>query len=150
MQGPTARYYLAKESMEDIPLNGIPPLRAQATLQSWRQKEWKIKMGWRTPGEQGPLNQLRKVYKNSQWLKQQEQGLPGLFPVLGICIIDFRFVFLLDIDWVNERVSDSCAWSWSSFPFFSVCLSSLSVMVVAYEVLFLCNLIKCFYLFIYL
>lgn len=35
---------------------------------------------WRTPGEQGSLNQLSNMHMNTQRLKQQTQGLYGSIP----------------------------------------------------------------------
>lgn len=54
-------------------LNGlpllIPSLRAQRSLQKSRQKMCKRQMGWRIPGEQGPVNKLFKAHRSTHRLK---------------------------------------------------------------------------------
>jgi hypothetical protein len=46
-------------------LHQILPHRAKGTLWKRRQEECKSERRWKTPGEQGPLNQLSKACMNS-------------------------------------------------------------------------------------
>jgi hypothetical protein len=55
-------------------------LRAQRILRKRKQKDYKSQRGWRTPGEQGALNQPGTYELTETELKQQAQGLQGSAP----------------------------------------------------------------------
>lgn len=61
-------------------LHPVSSLRAQKTSYSWRWREYKNMEEWRTPGKQGPLQQLSKVHMTSQRLDQQKLSLHRYSP----------------------------------------------------------------------
>lgn len=71
------------------------------------------------PGEQGPLEQLSK-------LKQESRGLRGSVP--GSLHTHYRFPYGT-AERLNERVSDSCSFSWSFPDFCSLVLFNFCGMV---------------------
>lgn len=76
----THREALCKESVEIGGLHQIPALKAQEVLGKRKQKDCKSHREWRTPGEQGPLNQLSRLYMSLQILRQQAPGLHRSVP----------------------------------------------------------------------
>lgn len=84
-------------------LRQICPLRTQGRLPKRNRKEYKSHRWKRTPGEQGPLNQLRQAHMNSQRQKQWAQHWLSLYWVLCVYIIAFSLLFLRD-SWKCEWV----------------------------------------------
>lgn len=80
-----------------------------------------------------PLKQLRKDHMRP---KQQTQGLRGWYQVLWVYIIAFRLVFYGTPERLNEWVSESCEFSWCSFPL--VCLVQLQCDYVCFILSFYC------------
>lgn len=64
-----------------------------------KQEECGSQRGWRSPGGQCPLNQLSKVLKNSQRLKQPKQGLHKAAP--GPLCIFYNFTFSISMGILN-------------------------------------------------
>lgn len=66
---------MERESLDPITLNWMSSsnavFRAQGTNEKGRWKESKSQRRWKTPGVQGPLNQLIKANMSSQRLKKQ-------------------------------------------------------------------------------
>lgn len=58
----------------------ITPLRCQRISCKKQQKGCKCQRSWKTPGEQGTLNQLSREYMSSQRLKHQAQNLHECAP----------------------------------------------------------------------
>jgi hypothetical protein len=112
----------------------IPPLRAQGIPQKRRQEECESQKGWRTPGEQGPVNQLSRAHINSQRLRRHAQGMHGSPQVLCLYIKASSLVFK---GFLSVRMSGSltCAFSQTLF-FLLVCSVQLQCDSVCFITLY--------------
>ena len=73
-------------------LHQILPLGAQGTSQKRRQKECKSWRGWRTPGEQGSLNQDEQSSYELTYGSSRHRTKTGLHHILCIFTVAFSLV----------------------------------------------------------
>lgn len=100
MQRPTVRHYVGIMGyLHQIP----PPLRAQGTWRKRSQKEHTSQRGWKTLGEQGPLNQQSKAHRSSQRLKQQTWDLHE--SALGPLYLDYSCQLSIFMEFLTVRMS---------------------------------------------
>ena len=77
----------------------------------------------------------KQGYINSE-TERARAGPTWAVPSPPYIYCNFLLVFLSDVDWVNERVFDSCACPWLSFALFFglVCLSSMLLNIMNFYV----------------
>lgn len=125
------------ETLEHTTLSGISiksPHQSSGNPTKRRQKECESQRGWRASGEQVPLNQPSKAYRNSQRLKQQVQCLRCYVP--GSLHIRYSFQFSVSMGLLSVWMSGSLILVSSLRFFFRWCdFSKYHVMIMVYHIL---------------
>lgn len=121
-------------AMKHPVLNGMSHLNFSELREHCRR--WDKKSG-RTRGLEGQKNQTSEsTEKGSCGTETQTQGLHGWYQVLWVYIRAFRLVFYGTPECLNEWASESCEFSWCSFPL--VCLVQLQCDYVCFLLSFYC------------